>query len=178
MVPVDRWKCICNRWYLTILRERCLTFVVVTMPADALAPLGARPSAGTVMTEVLSHICMGPAMERVNIFLRFQKFRNLRSFWCRFYLIISSIDIVKCYDPNGDILYRFSMYCHMFSGVTFSFSRSFTFGMHCYVECICQHVNALQTFTRNLNRVMSFLCVYTKKCVFCNTTICFWIGID
>ena len=33
------------------------------MPADALAPLGARPSAGTVMTEVLSHICMGPAME-------------------------------------------------------------------------------------------------------------------
>ena len=31
-------------------------FVVSTVPADGLAPLGARPSAGTVMTNIRSYI--------------------------------------------------------------------------------------------------------------------------
>ena len=32
-------------------------FVVIPVPADGLAPLGARPSAGTVKTELGSYIC-------------------------------------------------------------------------------------------------------------------------
>ena len=35
-------------------------FVVETMAADGLAPRGAKPSAGTVMTEFTSAISMGP----------------------------------------------------------------------------------------------------------------------
>ena len=37
-------------------------FIVNTVPADGLAPLGARPSAGTVMTKSRSHTYTGPAL--------------------------------------------------------------------------------------------------------------------
>ena len=39
-------------------------FEVVTVAADALAPLGARASAGIVMTKFESSIDMGPAFEQ------------------------------------------------------------------------------------------------------------------
>ena len=38
-------------------------FIVNTVPADGLAPLGARPSAGTVMTKSRSHTYTGPALK-------------------------------------------------------------------------------------------------------------------
>ena len=50
-------------------------FTVSTVLADGLAPTGARPSAGTVMTILKSHICTGPAFED----LMFQKMHILSS---------------------------------------------------------------------------------------------------
>ena len=38
-------------------------FSVSTVPVDALVPIGARASAGTVMTKFKSHIYMGPALQ-------------------------------------------------------------------------------------------------------------------
>ena len=40
--------------YESNLAENIYNFVVITVPADGLAPLGARPSAGTVMTNLRS----------------------------------------------------------------------------------------------------------------------------
>ena len=40
-----------------------LVFVDITVPADGLAPLGARPSAGTVMTMFDFQACAGVALE-------------------------------------------------------------------------------------------------------------------
>ena len=37
--------------------------IVSTVPADALAPLGARASADTMMVKISSHMCKGPATE-------------------------------------------------------------------------------------------------------------------
>ena len=37
--------------------------VVITVPADGLALLGARPSAATMRTNLQAHICIGPALE-------------------------------------------------------------------------------------------------------------------
>ena len=45
-----------------ILKAVMLNVVVSIVPADGLAPLGARPSAGTVMTSFMSHIYVGPAL--------------------------------------------------------------------------------------------------------------------
>ena len=46
-----------------ILDENMLKFSVNTVSADGLAPWGARPSAGTVMTKFGSCIYMGPTIE-------------------------------------------------------------------------------------------------------------------
>ena len=40
---------------LTKLEENISDFIVIAVPADDLAPVGARSSAGTVMTEVWVH---------------------------------------------------------------------------------------------------------------------------
>ena len=37
--------------------------VISTVAADGLALLDARPSAGTVMTKFVAHMCIGPALE-------------------------------------------------------------------------------------------------------------------
>ena len=41
-------------------------FWVITVSADGPAPLGAGPSAGTVMTKFQSYIKMGPALEELD----------------------------------------------------------------------------------------------------------------
>ena len=46
--------------------ENISNSVSSTVPADGLAPLGARTSAGTVMTKLRSHICSGLALEWLN----------------------------------------------------------------------------------------------------------------
>ena len=43
-------------------------FIVITVPADGLAPNGARPSAVTVMTRFGSRIYMGLALEGLDLF--------------------------------------------------------------------------------------------------------------
>ena len=42
--------------------KKC-NFIVIIVPADALAPSGARASADTVMTMFVSHVYTGPALE-------------------------------------------------------------------------------------------------------------------
>ena len=42
--------------------ENTSSFTVSTVPADTLAPTGARASAGTVLTKVRSHFYKGPVI--------------------------------------------------------------------------------------------------------------------
>ena len=44
------------------LDENVSNFIAITVRADGLAPNGARPSAGTVMTKFVTHMNMGPAL--------------------------------------------------------------------------------------------------------------------
>ena len=44
-------------------QEILSNYVIMTVPADGLAPLGARPSADTVMTKFSSCIYTGPALQ-------------------------------------------------------------------------------------------------------------------
>ena len=50
--------------------KRCFNFVVVTVPADALAPSGARASASTVMIMFWLCLCAGPAPQGLIICYR------------------------------------------------------------------------------------------------------------
>ena len=51
-----------RRWNRNI-EENVSNYTVSSVPADELAPLGAKASAGTMMTKFGFHIFMGPAME-------------------------------------------------------------------------------------------------------------------
>ena len=69
-------------------------FVVSTAPADGLAPIGAKPSAGTTMTKFGPCKSMGPALEGLNVFLAMVpcKFKNL------FFQIIAIVSstLIQC----------------------------------------------------------------------------------
>ena len=75
--------------------ERIMSnFVVSTAPADGLAAIGAKPSAGTTMTKFGPCKSMGPALERLNVFLAMIpcKFKNL------FFQIIAIVSstLIQC----------------------------------------------------------------------------------
>ena len=50
------------------------SFIVITVPADGLAPLGAKPSAGSVMTHLGFRIDKKPGRERVKTLVCFTAF--------------------------------------------------------------------------------------------------------
>ena len=54
-------------WPIKLQTNRAI-FVVITLPADGLAPLGAKPSADTVMTPFVYCICTWPALEVVRLY--------------------------------------------------------------------------------------------------------------
>ena len=54
-------------------------YVAITVPADGLAPLGARPSAGTVIINFDSHIYTGVALEGYKLIITF--FQDLLHIW-------------------------------------------------------------------------------------------------
>ena len=54
-------------WPIKLQTNRAI-FVVITLPADGLAPLGAKPSAGRVMTTFVSCICTWPALEVAHLY--------------------------------------------------------------------------------------------------------------
>ena len=70
------------------IKEICLNFIVSTVLADGLAPLGARPSAGTVMMEFRSHVFSilydGTGNWNVNIGMGSEMCLALISFWSSF----------------------------------------------------------------------------------------------
>ena len=72
------------------LDETCLTFLVSIVPADGLAPLGARTSAGNVLTKFRPCICTGLALHKLTL-----------QAWIYTYAFVSSVIITS---DNGILL--------------------------------------------------------------------------
>ena len=58
--------------------ENLFKFIVITVATDGLAPLGARPSAGTLITKYESCIYIGPALE--GAYILDQHFKVIRPY--------------------------------------------------------------------------------------------------
>ena len=63
--------------------EGCI--ILISASADGLAPLGARPSAGTVMTKYGAHIYSGPILKSIDVFMDF--FMVVNKMICKLFVV-------------------------------------------------------------------------------------------